>query len=70
VYVVRESAEFDRACEDPILSSRKIGKLFPGLQPLQQFACDLQEAAEMKLTLNAKKYPIEEFKGSDKKYNE
>jgi dCTP diphosphatase len=30
---------------------------------------DLQQAAEMKLTLNAQKYPVEEFKGSDKKYN-
>jgi len=31
---------------------------------------DLQQAAEMKLTLNAQKYPGEKFKGSDKKYNE
>jgi NTP pyrophosphatase (non-canonical NTP hydrolase) len=31
---------------------------------------DLQQAAEMKLTMNAKKYPVEKFKGSDKKYDE
>jgi dCTP diphosphatase len=31
---------------------------------------DLQEAAERKLALNAKKYPVDRFKGSDKKYNE
>ena len=31
---------------------------------------DLQLAAEKKLALNAEKYPVERFKGSDKKYNE
>jgi NTP pyrophosphatase (non-canonical NTP hydrolase) len=31
---------------------------------------DLQRAAESKLALNAEKYPVERFKGSDKKYNE
>jgi NTP pyrophosphatase (non-canonical NTP hydrolase) len=31
---------------------------------------DLQLAAEKKLARNAEKYPVERFKGSDKKYNE
>ena len=31
---------------------------------------DLQKATELKLAMNAKKYPIESFKGSDRKYNE
>jgi NTP pyrophosphatase (non-canonical NTP hydrolase) len=31
---------------------------------------DLQQSAEKKLALNAVKYPVEKFKGSDKKYNE
>lgn len=31
---------------------------------------DLQGAAEAKLALNAKKYPVERFKGSDRKYDE
>jgi NTP pyrophosphatase (non-canonical NTP hydrolase) len=31
---------------------------------------DLQRAAELKLALNGKKYPVEKFKGSDRKYNE
>jgi dCTP diphosphatase len=31
---------------------------------------DLQSAAENKLLINAKKYPIDKCKGSDKKYNE
>jgi dCTP diphosphatase len=31
---------------------------------------DLQVAAEKKLALNAQKYPVERFMGSDKKYNE
>lgn len=31
---------------------------------------DLQKATETKLVSNAVKYPVEGFKGSDKKYNE
>ena len=31
---------------------------------------DLQVAAERKLKLNAEKYPANQFKGSDRKYNE
>ena len=31
---------------------------------------DLQEVAEGKLTLNAAKYPVDRFKGSDRKYDE
>ncbi|MGA2890665.1 MAG: hypothetical protein ABSE51_21750 [Terracidiphilus sp.] len=39
---VRESAEFDGACEDPVLRSRKVGPLLAGLQALQQFACEIK----------------------------
>jgi hypothetical protein len=39
---IRESAEFDRTCEDPVLSARKIRKLFPRLQALQQFAREVE----------------------------
>ena len=31
---------------------------------------DLQAAAEKKLARNAEKYPVEKFKGSDRKYDE
>jgi len=31
---------------------------------------DLQLAAEKKLALNAQKYPVEKFKGSEKKYDD
>jgi NTP pyrophosphatase (non-canonical NTP hydrolase) len=31
---------------------------------------DLQKAAEKKLEINARKYPVEKSKGSDRKYNE
>ena len=31
---------------------------------------DLQRAAEVKLALNAQKYPVDRFKGSDRKYDE
>jgi len=31
---------------------------------------DLQRAAEKKLALNSQKYPVERFKGSDRKYDE
>jgi dCTP diphosphatase len=31
---------------------------------------DLQRAAEAKMEVNAQKYPVERFRGSDKKYNE
>lgn len=31
---------------------------------------DLQSAADRKLSVNAAKYPVAKFKGSDKKYDE
>ena len=31
---------------------------------------DLQRAADEKLALNAQKYPVDRFRGSDRKYNE
>ena len=31
---------------------------------------DLEQAALKKLSMNAAKYPVEQFKGSDRKYNE
>jgi len=31
---------------------------------------DLQRAADEKLVLNAQKYPVDRFRGSDRKYNE
>jgi hypothetical protein len=41
---IRESAEFDRTCEDPVLSARKIRSLFPRLQALQQVAREVESS--------------------------
>lgn len=39
---IRESAELDWACEDPVLSFGEIGMLFPGLQSLERLACEIE----------------------------
>jgi hypothetical protein len=39
---VREPAEFDGACENPVLRSRKVGPLLARLQALQQFAGEIE----------------------------
>jgi NTP pyrophosphatase (non-canonical NTP hydrolase) len=60
--------------DDPAVRARTEEELADILLYLIRFAdkagIDLQQAAEKKLELNAKKYPAEKFKGSDKKYNE
>lgn len=59
---------------DPKIKKRVEEELADILLYLLRFAdlanIDLQKAAESKLILNEKKYPVETFKGSDKKYNE
>jgi hypothetical protein len=39
---IREPSEPDRACEDPLFSLSKVGPLPPGLQPVQQFCCEME----------------------------
>ncbi len=40
------------------------------LRMAQRYEIDLSQALEQKLEKNEKKYPIDKFKGSNKKYNE
>lgn len=60
--------------DDPALRLRVEEELADVLLYLIRFAdkagIDLQEVAERKIALNAKKYPVELSKGSDKKYTE
>jgi len=44
--------------------------LFPLLRLAQKYNVDLSEALEKKMEKNAKKYPVDKAKGSNKKYNE
>lgn len=63
-----------RDLDSPAVRARTEEELADILIYLIRFAdragIDLQLAAEKKLALNAQKYPVERFKGSDKKYNE
>jgi dCTP diphosphatase len=63
-----------RDLDSPAVRARTEEELADILLYLIRFAdragIDLQLAAEKKLALNAQKYPVERFKGSDKKYNE
>jgi dCTP diphosphatase len=60
--------------QNPEIRSRTEEELADILLYLIRFAdkagIDLQYSAETKLALNEQKYPVEGFKGSDKKYNE
>lgn len=60
--------------QQPDVRSRVEAELADVLLYLIRFAdkagINLQTVAEEKLVLNAQKYPIDRFKGSDKKYNE
>lgn len=59
---------------DPNIRDKVENELADVLLYLIRFAdlakIDLNKAAIKKIALNAEKYPIEKFKGSDKKYNE
>jgi len=39
---IREPAEFDRTCKNPVFSSRKFGKLLTRSEPVQQFTCKIK----------------------------
>ena len=60
--------------DDPGFKSRVAEELADVLLYLIRFAdragIDLERAALQKLELNGTKYPVERFRGSDKKYNE
>jgi NTP pyrophosphatase (non-canonical NTP hydrolase) len=60
--------------DSPEIRARTEEELADILLYLVRFAdkagIDLQSAAERKLLVNAQKYPIAKFKGSDKKYDE
>jgi dCTP diphosphatase len=59
---------------DPRIRSRTEEELADIFLYLIRFAdlagIDLQRAAEAKMQVNARKYPAEKFKGSDRKYSE
>jgi NTP pyrophosphatase (non-canonical NTP hydrolase) len=59
---------------DPDIMSRTEAEVADILLYLIRFAdlagINLQQAAENKLKVNAEKYPIDQFRGSDRKYNE
>jgi len=63
-----------RDLEDAKVRARTEEELADILLYLVRFAdlagIDLQQVAEAKMRLNADKYPVERFRGSDKKYNE
>jgi len=60
--------------EDPNVRTRTEEEMADILLYLIRFAdlagIDLQQVAEAKMQANSQKYPAEQFKGSDKKYNE
>ncbi len=60
--------------QDPKLKSRTAEELADILLYLVRFAdlagIDLEQAARQKMQANARKYPADEFRGSDRKYNE
>lgn len=59
---------------DPSLRARLEDELADILLYVIRFAdkagTDLQAVAERKISANAAKYPVEKFRGSDRKYNE
>ena len=59
---------------DPRVRARTEEELADILLYLIRFSAlagiNLQRAAEAKMEQNARKYPVEQFKGSDRKYNE
>jgi len=59
---------------DPSIRARIEDELADILLYVIRFAdkaeIDLQAMAERKIALNAEKYPVERFRGSDRKYNE
>jgi NTP pyrophosphatase (non-canonical NTP hydrolase) len=59
---------------DPTIRAKVEHELADILLTVIRFAdkagINLQEAAERKLALNAQKYPADEFRGSDRKYDE